>query len=1802
MILQLLFVFNCFGQFSEDFNRTSLESGGINWNQGFSSGMTGEFLIVNNELQAVFDDGSGTRKAYISTAITPDLGSYTINWKGKIKLDFTSLSSSLVSKNYCRYYLMSDKENLSDTPYGYFLEFKLVPNEDSLTCKLVFESEAGKTELPFENPVIKFKAQEYLGFEVLRNPDGAWKYWVNDHFFGLINFPNLASVHSTGLQINYSSGAREDKFFMDDLSLNYHPYFDSLAIIGPSELEFFGDIVLDSASVFEFDNYTLNDSISPGLVSFDPDFPQKIRLEFSEEFIPDQLNTILLKGIRDTTGNEIPADNPQFLTFTYSQPDLSPPEILEITGIEKNQIAVRFDETIAFDSASLGAVFKIVETENQAVHFQADTLDDKIIKLTFQKDLEVGNAYTLQANQIVDLEGNVQNGQEFTFVFSDNLAPDLEYVSVLSGKSMKLSFSEPLGETQVNQTTNFKLIDSGINPVLSIINQDNPKEVLLYFNQKFDENKPVEIGVSKLEDIYGNQIENMVSRSFIYDTKKPSINTSGSIIPIDENHIKLHFTEALTLESAAILNNYEIKGNIGFPAVAMRDSTDFSVVHLFYEKPIEQEKEHEITIRNVSDLAGNVISTKTRKFIFDQKPPFIEEICIFSKQHLKLFFSEPLLISSANQPEHYYIDAGVGNPDSIFISPYNTSVAHLFFENEFPEQDSILLVTEHLEDGFGNILPKPDSIFLNTDLPSLAELVVVSDKTLLMRFSEKIGNHNLSVVTNPVIGPSKKLSYHNADSSVLMVEFLASFEADSSYTLKLENISDLSGNTSPLTKAAFVFNPIVKEVKVAEANLVNLYFEEELHPDFQFNNADFKIIDYGMVPLSVVLDQENHDFLSLVFQDEFPADTNLKLCVPPILKKNGEMAPETNIEFIYDLKPPKVASIKAIKNEITIIFSEPVDKISASALNHYMVNEEVGHPIDFEFNNDTLVSFYFESDFEIKKPYFLEIEQVEDLAGNSILDTSITFKIYPNPKLNQLLITELMADPSPSIGLPETEYIEIWNVSKDTFNLAGMKLADGTGETSFPNFIICPNEYLILCGSNHSSQFTSFGKTLALPSFPSLNNSGEILKLLTGENELINEVNYQVDWYGNDEKSDGGWSLEIIDPFNFCNENGNWKASDNSLGGTPGRINSGITSNPDTVAPQLDHWEVLSDSTLQIVFSERMDTSALLKKENYLCPDEIDFGLNISADRKSVEMVFFSHLEKGKRYEMSIQNLSDQCGNLSKDISINLIVPELPAYHEIIVTEIFADPSPTAGLPEYEYLELYNPTDKTFDLGDLRLKVGEDELKINTSLLLPNEYVILTSTSGEQWFDKFGRTIGLTNWVSLKNTGDQIILRNKKGELLFEITYEDEWYYDPEKEDGGFALEMKNVKQPCLAKENWEASKSEVGGTPGKENSWKEAQIRDDFPPKLQKGFANDDLSIQLIFDGKLDSLSAVNAVIKIAPETGVKKQVFDYHYQNELRLELENPLEEKVQYKISIKDLQDCSGNTNIEWQTLDLVLPEKSDSADVLISEILFNPPVGGIDFVEIYNPSGKHIDLKNWRLGNAKTEEIISEKPLILAPYTFLTFSSDIDQLKSQHSNGEYATFFELKLPSFNDEEGSVILKNESGNIMDEFSYHEDFHNTMLDDKNGVSLERIDYAQPTQSNENWMSAAEPSGFATPGYKNSQYNDHQFAVSEECFEVFPKVIVPDLDGIDDYTVLHYNCIASGSLATIKIYDAFGKSVKNIVNNQLISVDGQFIWDGTNDLGEKVNMGNYIIQIILVEANGNQLEFRENVAVGTRF
>ncbi len=228
--------------------------------------------------------------------------------------------------------------------------------------------------------------------------------------------------------------------------------------------------------------------------------------------------------------------------------------------------------------------------------------------------------------------------------------------------------------------------------------------------------------------------------------------------------------------------------------------------------------------------------------------------------------------------------------------------------------------------------------------------------------------------------------------------------------------------------------------------------------------------------------------------------------------------------------------------------------------------------------------------------YELTVTGVTDCPGNSISSANtFTFVIGFPATSGDVVLNEIFADPTPSVALPEKEFVELYNTTNNLIDLSNT-LFDG--EQLPPNSWIQPNGYVILCAVNDTDEYNGFGEVIGLSSFPSLTNGGEYIDLTTDQGIIIDEITYSSSWYLDANKDDGGWSLEKKNPTAICNGSGNWAAADNFLGGTPGNQNSIYDNTPDQNLPSVVGVNVLSAQTIIVAFSEPMD-SASLANGNY---------------------------------------------------------------------------------------------------------------------------------------------------------------------------------------------------------------------------------------------------------------------------------------------------------------------------------------------------------------------------------------------------------------------------------------------------------------------------------------------------------------------------------------------------------------------------------------------------------------------------
>ncbi|WP_439881240.1 lamin tail domain-containing protein [Pontibacter sp. MBLB2868] len=645
----------------------------------------------------------------------------------------------------------------------------------------------------------------------------------------------------------------------------------------------------------------------------------------------------------------------------------------------------------------------------------------------------------------------------------------------------------------------------------------------------------------------------------------------------------------------------------------------------------------------------------------------------------------------------------------------------------------------------------------------------------------------------------------------------------------------------------------------------------------------------------------------------------------------------------------------------------------------------------------------------------------------------------------------------------------------------------------------------------------------------------------------------------------------------------------------------------DTEPPMLEALQTIDPQELTLQFNEPLQPELAKSTDNYILNNSAKPILAEIIAPGKVRLVFGQRFRSGTNV-LRITNLQDLFGNsLSSpvDREFSFVPPAvLPGYNELLITEVMADESPVVGLPAQEYLELFNATaDKVLTLQGVRYSDATSTTTLPNVQLLPGEYAVVVPNSQVQNFAQYGKVIGISNFPSLNNSGELLQLRQPNGRLIYALNYTDAWYKSSSKKEGGWSLEMIDVQNPCAGVDNWTASVDPRGGTPAQVNSVA-ASNPDNTPPSLTEVTAVGPDKLLLRFNERLDSLKAT-AITNFTFEPGIaidRVQVQGPLF-TEVVLTLTNPLQESKLYTLTATGIRDCSGNLNSKPLTYTFALPSAPVPGDVVINEVLFNPRTGGSDFVELVNRSSKYLNLQNWQVANTSGDSIINKKTIttnnyVLTPGAYVILTSNPENVKMNYPAANQEAFIKMSsLPSYPDDAGTVVVLQPNGIEADRFRYDEDMHFALIDDLNGVSLERIRLEGASIAS-NFHSAAT-TVFATPGYKNSQ--SREGVTAQRVFSIEPVVFSPDGDGFEDFTTINYHTDKTGLVATITVFDAQGREVRKLVRNELLAADGFFQWNGLRDDGTKANIGYYLFYIELFGLNGEKDRYKERVVVAGR-
>ncbi len=878
--------------------------------------------------------------------------------------------------------------------------------------------------------------------------------------------------------------------------------------------------------------------------------------------------------------------------------------------------------------------------------------------------------------------------------------------------------------------------------------------------------------------------------------------------------------------------------------------------------------------------------------------------------------------------------------------------------------------------------------------------------------------------------------------------------------------------------------------------------------------------------------------------------------------------------------PTLVSSNLLSDSSLELYFSEPLDMSKAA----FLLNQK---PISNQLVQTEKITLYLLEKLGSKQPNTLTLKNICDKQQNCQKDTSINL-FYVEPKLHEVLFTELLPDPSPSVGLPDAEFIEIYNNSDVSIPLKNLILADESKTYPFPltQKLLFPREFLILFNPKDSVLFKAYAQKLAM-SLPVLGNEGKTLFLLNQKLDTIHTYTYNLDSYQDPKKSQGGYSLEMIHPSRLCQKELNWQASLNPIGGTPGTQNSAWQLGPDKLSPTLLTVSFSGLKQMYLKFDEAIHSNEI---EPMSCTLN---GTQCPVDKQGTSDLLLTlrdSLQHKNAYKLICSGIKD-CSSNESIVDTNLVFYEQrePKFLEVLINEICFDESKPTYFPQTDFIELHNKSNYAINLQNLSISTNRLDIPLAPVLLYPDSFIILCKSDFAKDFSKYGNTLGLNNFPSL-TFNETLTLRNSKGNIIHQVRYQSDWlnaqlYLNPL----AASLELSPTNNPCLKEEIWQASLSKLGSTPGRKNSMLK-KVEDVTAPHLKMSCLKDSM-VLLTFSEDIDS-----AQIDIRWKNGSNLISPNYFGDNLYKLRIRADSNGFPQ-ALQIWAVQDCAGNKMPPEQiTIEPSVLAQPD--DIVFTEVLFDSYPNQTDFVELHNTHVKPISLDNLILIRKSIEEpewkeviSLSGPGNCLAAGKTIALHANPTQLSKNYSTSYLPAILQHPMLSLTDEGGVIELRDSNNACIDSLYFSKDLHFELLVQTEGISLERLHLFPMDKGNSNWFSSAQ---IATPGL----YIEKANPLLKEAFTATPPVFSPNLDGHNDYITFNLKNINETAWARLNILNHQGQLVYESEPNLIGQNHASLRWTGLNRFGQLSEAGMYFAVLEMQDKNGERDVYRCSFAI----
>ncbi|NOZ62311.1 MAG: hypothetical protein GXO74_11565, partial [Calditrichaeota bacterium] len=658
----------------------------------------------------------------------------------------------------------------------------------------------------------------------------------------------------------------------------------------------------------------------------------------------EQSYRLTVQHVRDRANspNEIAAGS----HFDYDYIDTIAPALLSVEVVSDSGLVVIFSEPVEKSSGENAGNYSI----SGGIGVVSAQLDASDVKRVFLKTTpHAEQTYTLTVLRVKDrakAPNEIAGQNQLSYEFVDRFPPQLTGITIASDDLLDIYFNEPVQKSSAENAANYS-----ISPQVTVLNADlDASEKIVHLQTEKHSEGDYMLHVSGVRDRAQapNTIADNSSLSYKYiDQIRPVI--LGATCENDTT-VKIQFSEAIERASGLLKTNYSISPTVQIQSVRFGENSQIVIL----TTDAHQEGNYQLTVNHVRDRAqhpNEILANTIFQYEYvDRFAPGIIGLTVLADNLIEVEFNEPVSAVSAETAGNYLISPNIVVEQAVLQGDNQTVSLHTTKHEEGSYSLTVVGVTDRAT--------RPNSItqpivknyeYVDHTPPAFLSAQALTDNQVDVFFSEPMDKNSCENIANYQISDGIVVYSATLDADQTTVHLSTSGHVPGNYTITVANVKDNSSQKNRIAdnaQASYQYidqiPPALVNVDAPLENLVEVTFSEPVEKNSAENTAHYQV-NNGIQIESAVLD-ESLATVRLQTTVHVPGDYVLTVRQIKDRAVNPNQIPAPLI-FAYsyvDRTPPVITNAQALSDTaVEIIFSEPVDAVTAQNSGNYLISNNV---------------------------------------------------------------------------------------------------------------------------------------------------------------------------------------------------------------------------------------------------------------------------------------------------------------------------------------------------------------------------------------------------------------------------------------------------------------------------------------------------------------------------------------------------------------------------------------------------------------------------------------------------------------------------------------------------------------------------------------------------------------------------------------------------------------------------------------------------------------------------------------------